>query len=90
MTVLRRRRRDLVLVATMLLTLLPITWTSLSMPFTRIAYGAQLAFILLFSAILLESARDLLVRAIPGVGGRSEAAASPGTLAEVPGRSSSG
>ena len=74
---LRRRRRDLVLVATMLLTLLPITWTSLSMPFTRIAYGALLAFILLFSAILLEFARDLSGRAMPGVSGRSGAAASP-------------
>jgi hypothetical protein len=77
---LRRRRRDLVLVATMLLTLLPITWTSLAMPFTRIAYGAQLAFVLLFSAILFECARDLALRAYPGlpVSGRSEAAASPG------------
>jgi len=65
---LRRRRRDLVLVATAFLTLLPITWTSLPMPFTRIAYGAQLAFILLFSAILLESVRDLWVRVIPGFG----------------------
>jgi len=72
---LRRRRRDLVLVATMLLTLLPITWTSLPMPFTRIAYGAQLAFVLLFWAILLEFARDLCVRAIPGFG----AGAEPGT-----------
>ena len=65
---LRRRRRDLVLIATAFLTLLPITWTSLPMPFTRIAYGAQLAFILLFSAILLEFMRDLAVRAIPGSG----------------------
>jgi biotin transporter BioY len=61
---LRRRRRDLVLIATAFLTLLPITWTSLPMPFTRIAYGAQLAFILLFSAILLELAWDLSVRAL--------------------------
>ncbi len=45
------------------------------MPFTRIAYGAQLAFILLFSAILLEFARDLSVRAIPRFG----AGAEPGT-----------
>jgi hypothetical protein len=57
--VVRRRRRDLVLVGIMVLTLLPITWTSLSMPFYRLAYGAQLAFILLFSAILFEAARDL-------------------------------
>lgn len=77
-TVLRRRRRDLVLVATMLLTLLPITWTSLSMPFTRIAYGAQLAFILLLSASLMEFARDLSVRAMPGLSEGSGAAASPG------------
>jgi hypothetical protein len=69
---LRRRRRDLVLVATAFLTLLPITWTSLPMPFTRIAYGAQLAFILLFSAILLEFVRDLAVRAIPGFGAGTE------------------
>jgi hypothetical protein len=60
----RRRRQDLVLIATAFLTLLPITWTSLPMPFTRIAYGAQLAFILLFSAILLELAWDLSVRAL--------------------------
>jgi hypothetical protein len=69
---LRRRRRDLVLIATAFLTLLPITWTSLPMPFTRIAYGAQLAFILLFSAILLEFVRDLAVRAIPGFGAGAE------------------
>jgi hypothetical protein len=69
---LRRRRRDMVLVATAFLTLLPITWTSLPMPFTRIAYGAQLAFLLLFSAILLEFARDLSVRAIPGFGTGTE------------------
>jgi len=61
----RRRRRDLVLMGAMVLTLLPITWTSLSMPFHRIAYGAQFAFILLFSAVLLEFARDLAARAIP-------------------------
>jgi hypothetical protein len=61
--VARRRRRDLVLVGAMVLTLLPITWTSLSMPFFRIAYGAQFAFILLFSAVLLEFARDLAARA---------------------------
>ena len=69
---LRRRRRDLVLIATAFLTLLPITWTSLPMPFTRIAYGAQLAFILLFSAILLEFARDLSVRAIPRLDAKAE------------------
>jgi hypothetical protein len=61
--IVRRRRRDLVLVGIMVLTLLPITWTSLSMPFYRLAYGAQLAFVLLFSAILFETARDLAVRA---------------------------
>jgi hypothetical protein len=61
----RRRRRDLVLVGAMVLTLLPITWASLSMPFFRIAYGAQIAFILLFSAVLLEFARGLAARAIP-------------------------
>lgn len=61
----RRRRRDLVLIGAMVLTLLPITWTSLSMPFHRIAYGAHFAFILLFSAILLEFARDLAARAFP-------------------------
>lgn len=63
--ILRFRRRDLVLAGIMVITLLPITWTSLPMPFARIAYGAQLAFILLFSAALLESARDLAVRALP-------------------------
>jgi hypothetical protein len=46
------------------------------MPFTRIAYGAQLAFILLFSAVLLEFVRDLAMRAIPGLG----AGAEPGTV----------
>lgn len=60
---LRHRRRDLVLVGIMLLTLLPITWTSLSMPFYRLAYGAQLPFVLLYSAILFEAARDLARRA---------------------------
>jgi hypothetical protein len=66
--VVRRRRRDLILVAIMLITLLPITWTSLSTPFHRIAYGAEIAFIVLFSAILLELGRDLCARAIPRFG----------------------
>jgi hypothetical protein len=71
---LRRRRRDLVLIATAFLALLPITWTSLPMPFTRIAYGAQLAFILLFVAILLEFVRDLCLRVFPGLGSDAEPA----------------
>jgi hypothetical protein len=65
---LRRRRRDLALAGIMVITLLPITWTSLSMPFFRIAYGAEVVFILLFSAILLELARDLSVRALQRFG----------------------
>jgi hypothetical protein len=59
----RRRRRDLILVVVMLITLLPIVWTSLSTPFDRIAYGAEIAFIILLSAILLELGRDLFARA---------------------------
>jgi hypothetical protein len=62
--VARRRRRDLVLVGIMVLTLLPITWTSPSMPFYRLAYGAQLAFVLLLSAILFEAAGDLSAWAV--------------------------
>ena len=69
---LRRRRRDLVLVGVMVLTLLPITWTSLSMPFYRLAYGAQLAFILLYSAILFEAVRDLAARALTRLGSGGE------------------
>jgi hypothetical protein len=72
----RRRRRDLILVAIMLITLLPITWTSLSTPFDRIAYGAEIAFILLFSALLLELGRDLCARAIPRFGAGAEPGAS--------------
>jgi hypothetical protein len=75
--IVRRRRRDLVLVGIMVLTLLPITWTSLSMPFYRLAYGAQIAFILLFSAILLESARDLAGRAPQHFGAGGEPGAAP-------------
>jgi hypothetical protein len=73
--VLRRRRRNLVLVTTAFLTLLPIAWTSLSNPFFRIAYGAQLAFILLFSAVLIEFAWDLTVCAVQRFGAGTE----PGT-----------
>jgi len=72
----RRRRRDLALVAILVLTLLPITWTSLPMPYTRIAYGAQIPFVLLLSATLLESARDLMGAGLRrfGSGGKTEAA----------------
>ena len=48
----------------MLITLLPITWTSLTTPFFRIAYGAEIAFILLLSAVVLEAARDLALWAL--------------------------
>jgi hypothetical protein len=73
----RRRRRDLVLAGIMVITLLPIAWTSLSMPFLRIAYGAQLAFILLFSAVMLELARDLIARALRRFGAGGDPGALP-------------
>jgi hypothetical protein len=63
----RHRRRDLVLIATAFLTLLPVTWTSLAMPFNRIAYGALLPFTLLFSATLFEAVVKLCLRALPGL-----------------------
>jgi hypothetical protein len=63
-TAVRRRRRDLLLAAIMFITLLPITWTSITTPFSRIAYGAQIAFILLLSPIVLEAARDLVLWAL--------------------------
>jgi hypothetical protein len=75
--VLRRRRRDLVLVGIMVITLMPITWTSLPMPFARIAYGAQIAFVLLFSAILLELARDLTARLLRRLGPGGEPGTAP-------------
>jgi hypothetical protein len=74
----RRHRRDLLLAAIMFITLLPITWTSLPMPFARIAYGAQFAFILLFSAALLEFARDLTLRALPRLRPGGEPGTAPG------------
>jgi hypothetical protein len=74
---LRRRRRDLVLVATMFLTLLPIAWTSLPTPFNRIAYGAELAFILLLLAVFFEVVGNLCLRAVPGLARASHPPAGP-------------
>ena len=62
---LRRRRRDVVLIIFTALTLTPLVWTALSNPSGRVHYGAWFPFSLFYISLLMEAVPVLAGRARP-------------------------
>ena len=56
---LRRKRRDVVLVFFMVLSTLPFVWTAVSNPAARVAYGGWFPFSIYFVALSFDMALTL-------------------------------